>query len=244
MANPRWGIALRGSDADLADWRLMLKPPFDPWVEQRTVHGQDVLVLFAAILEEATSAVDARQMADVLVGRAIGAIALSGRDTRVAIAGVVDDGDGGPVLHTFATGSAVLGPLQVSATGTVRNPDGSIPAPAPQALPVASLAQLWLNAGATDHVEELLVYAGRADNWFDLYKLIEVSEAIYGGEHALRKACPDIKAAKATANIYRHSRAKGHLPPSNLLTFKDVKARAFHVAGLALEHSRKACGKM
>lgn len=222
----------------MADWRFMLRPPFDPWVEQRTVHGQDMPVLFAAILEEAASALDVRQIADVLVGRVNGAIALSGRGARVAIAGVVDAGDGVPVLHTFVTGSAVLPALQSSATVTVRNPDGSIPAPAPPALPAASLAQLWLDAGATDYVEELLVYAGRADNWFDLYKLIEVSEVIHGGEHALREAYPDIKAAKVTANIYRHSRAKGLQLPPNLLAFEDVKARAFHAARLALERSR------
>ena len=37
----QWGGVLRGHDFDLEDWREMLKPPFDPWIE---VHGSDVVL--------------------------------------------------------------------------------------------------------------------------------------------------------------------------------------------------------
>jgi hypothetical protein len=52
----QWGAVLRGDDFDLQDWREMLKPPFDPWIE---VHGPDN-VLRSASLHELTSASEVR----------------------------------------------------------------------------------------------------------------------------------------------------------------------------------------
>jgi hypothetical protein len=52
----QWGAVLRGHDFDVQDWREVLKPPFDPWVE---VHGADN-ILRSASLDGLTSASEVR----------------------------------------------------------------------------------------------------------------------------------------------------------------------------------------
>ena len=77
--------------------------------------------------------------------------------------------------------------------------------------PTPTTAQQWIALALNDEdIADLLTFFGRADNWFDLYKAIEMAEKIVGGEHALRAHFPNLKLIKTTANSYRHTR--GYAP--------------------------------
>lgn len=76
---------------------------------------------------------------------------------------------------------------------------------------------------------------GQADNWFDIYKTIEIAEDLAGGEHALQKLLgTDAKAAKnlkASANFFRHAKA---YRPANLLTLAKAKPLLAHLVRTVL----------
>jgi len=56
-----------------------------------------------------------------------------------------------------------------------------------------------------DDVADILVFAGRADNWFDIYKTLELVEEWVGRAHHLQKllgkSYEDYKTMKATAKL-------------------------------------------
>jgi hypothetical protein len=70
----------------------------------------------------------------------------------------------------------------------------------------------------------MLVFAGRTENWFDIYKALELAEKLAGGEHKLRIGLGDTgheyKRMKATANYYRHAR---HYRPDILTTLAEAR---------------------
>ena len=79
-------------------------------------------------------------------------------------------------------------------------------------------------ATTDDDVADLLEQHGKADDWYEMYKAVELAERIAGGEHKLRQllggSAADCKNFKQTANFYRHARA----PRPNTLTSLGDKA--------------------
>lgn len=43
-----WGIELKGAGPDLTAWRILLRPPFDPFVEEIIDERGDYLVLLSS----------------------------------------------------------------------------------------------------------------------------------------------------------------------------------------------------
>jgi len=87
-----------------------------------------------------------------------------------------------------------------------------------------------------EDVADFLIFFGDADNWFDLYKTIEMAEKIGGGEHALTAIFPRLKLAKTTANSHRHARRhqRGYVPPTPL-SFGDAYEVVRDVVSAVLE---------
>jgi hypothetical protein len=83
----RWGAVLRGHDFDLQDWREMLKPPFDPWVE---VHGSDA-VLRSESLDGLTSANEVRDRVVAHIDRLNGAMFVMRQSHPLQFSGVVEE---------------------------------------------------------------------------------------------------------------------------------------------------------
>jgi hypothetical protein len=74
---------------------------------------------------------------------------------------------------------------------------------------------------ADDLIGDLLVHLSKANNWFDMYKVIECLERGFGGEQEFIKlgwAPPQqLKRLKRTANSFRHMRGKNPPFPMTLL---------------------------
>jgi len=220
-----WFVVLRGHHADLDQWQHALKRPFDPWIEQVPRGEATLWALRSRSFEHAADASEVRGQALPLIDRLNGALSVSAGADRVEFEGVGSVApSGGVSLTVFAETSdrLRLRGLTVVASVEVRDADGNLIPPAP---PEASAAQRWMHAAESDDdIADLLVYTGRADNWFDIYKAIELAERIVGSEQALSKLLgpsgAQVKNMRTTANFYRHARK--YRPP--VLTTQDEAA--------------------
>jgi hypothetical protein len=125
-------------------------------------------------------------------------------------------------LHLFAELNYRIRPFDVIAIGEIRDSDGNLIPPAP---PQPSNTQKWIAAAAEDdQIADMLVFAGRADNWFDVYKATELAEKLAGGQHRLRKllgaSASEYNRMQHTANFHRHARVK--TPPETPTTLEEA----------------------
>lgn len=226
----RWGVLLDGHKFDLLDWHEGLNSAFDPVVEKRIIREQEEFVLFSSGFDPALDSQTIRDDADVIVAGMNGAMAILRRAGQVTVKGVADFADGDPKIHVFARGVGFVGRSRLSAAGVVLRADGTrVPPPPPQ----RSATQNWLELSRqSDDAADLLTYASRADNWFDVYKMIEAASVLAGGESKLVKLCGEVvKVAKRRANEARHHRVKVKGDP---LSFDDTRAIAFRAADIVL----------
>jgi hypothetical protein len=207
-----WVAVVEGHSFDLAQWEQLLKQPFDPCCERIPHDGTFVWALRSRQgfdhLDDATAVND---QASTLVAQLNGALRASAGTDPLKLRGVgrVDD-EGRLQLFVFA--AAVLqGRAMITAVGEVRNPDGSLAPPPP---PAPSAPQKWIKiAEENEKVADMLIFAGRADNWFDIYKAIEAAEDLVGSETGLERLLGQsgsaFKLMKHTANsLYRHRPGK------------------------------------
>jgi hypothetical protein len=212
----RWGAVLRGHNFDLQDWREMLKPPFEPWIE---VHGPDA-VLRSESLDGLTSASEVRDRVVAHIDRLNGAMFVMRKGQPLQFSGVVELAPDGKVHRTVFVEGGVAGRARVGAIAVAIGPDGK---PKPEPPPKPSEAQIWAAiADSEDLLEDALIYFGRVSVpdpvrhpptfWFDIYKALECLMVRFGGEPAFialdwaRR--DDVKRLKQTANWARHARRK------------------------------------
>jgi len=213
MTDAYWAVELVGDAADLAYAKHALDPRFDPHVE--AVNERPALR--SKSFDHLTAASDVRDAAQAIVAVLSGAIglAMGGEPVRC-----------GPVYRAWEDGridanvsASFAGRMRLSGfppSVTVHDKDGNLVGPPP----APTSAQQWIAAALDDEdIADLLTFFGRADNWFDLYKTIEMAEKIEGGEHALRARFPNLKLIKTTANSNRH--ARGHMPGAPV-SFKEA----------------------
>jgi hypothetical protein len=240
----RWGAVLRGHDDDLRDWREMLKPPFDPWVE---VHGSDH-VLRSASLDGLISANEVRDRVVAHIERLNGTMSLMRDCEPLQFSGVAELAPDGKVHRTvFAQAFVRLRGMRVVATAVTIGPDGN---PTPEPRPRPSEAQNWAKiADGDEHLEDALIYFGRTSPpdpaqhpptfWFDIYKALECLEKRFGGGEAAFLAkdwAPrdDVKQLKKTASWARHARRKFR-KPSPATTEEEAKVLMRHLLRKAFE---------
>jgi hypothetical protein len=183
----QWGAVLRGHDYDLEDWRYMLRPPFDPWVE---VHGADA-VLLSASLDGLTSASEVRDRVVAHIDRLNGVMFAMRQSQPLQFSGVVELAPDGKVHRTLFLEGGAFGRSRVGAiTVTIGGPDGK---PKPEPPPKRSEAQMWAAiADGDDLLEDALIYFGRVSApdpgqhpptfWFDIYKALECLMHRSGGK--------------------------------------------------------------
>ena len=89
--------------------------------------------------------------------------------------------------------------------------------------------QKWFREAENDDVRaELLVHLNRSDNWFDLYKSMELARRLFadrdGLEHALSDHWTEWKRVSQTANCYRHAPdPKRNALPARPVTFEEAR---------------------
>jgi hypothetical protein len=213
-----WGAMLRGDATDIEDWQFVLKRPFDPWVE---MHGSDI-ILRSAALDSLNSAAEVRDHAIEMISRLNGAVALSQGARPIVLGGVIEfTSDGRLNQHVFAEGVAV-GRAKVRGHAVVLGPDGQTR----PATPRPSEVQGWMEVAKREALlEDALVYFGRANDWFDIYKCLECLFKLYGGEDKFCKlqwqSKEKIKLMKQTANLHRHAK---NVPPANPMKIKEARS--------------------
>ena len=201
-----WGVVLGGEALDLEDWREALKQPFDPWV----METEDEPILRSSLLNPATTASEAYELAKVLMEQVNGALGVSHGARLVRLESIAEIlSDGTRRRQAFAHRSEGAR-VKDRPTAEVFGADGK---PKPQPPPAKSDPQRWLSIAAQDDLlADALTYFARGADWFDTYKTLEcLIQRFCGGDPkkflALGWADPDeIKRLRATANSYRHSR--------------------------------------
>ncbi len=219
---PGWYAQLDGEDFDLEDWRHSLNEPFDPVAEQLP---DGKTVLRSSDFDDLDDASEVRERALVLIARMNGAIGLWNSARPVRFGGVIRiDEQGRQHAWVFGEMAAVeMGRCIMRATAVLLGPDGKpLPPPPPQ----PSQPQAWNRlAEQNDDISDLLDHFGRADNWYDIYKTIEVAAHLVDGKHRLWKiAQPETKACRnldQNANFYRH--ARGVKRPDQPLSVSEAK---------------------
>jgi hypothetical protein len=211
---PGWIVLLTGQDMDLSLWERSLKRPFDPWCERVPHQG---LALRSRSLDQTQSADEVRERAIELIERLNGAMSVQVGAEPLNYQSVGRIGDNGIVdIWVFpVTGHARLrGRGMMAADVEVRDINGNIVPPPP---PEPSAAQRWITAAEeNDDLADMLVFMGRADNWFDIYKAIELAEHLCGRRELaklLGESATAYKNLRATANFYRHPPTRAYLPP-------------------------------
>jgi hypothetical protein len=204
---PGWLVQLTGHDFDLRHWERSLKPPYDPWCE-RIPNGENfIFSLRSHRFVHAQSADEVRERAMPLIERLNGALGVVADAEPLNFQGVlrIDDQGG---LHFFVFLEDHVRTRDAIEIVGVTDANGNLIPPPP---PEPSAAQVWVEAAEQDEdIADMLIFAGRADNWFDIYKAIELAERLSGGKHELPKLlgvsrvkCQNMR---ETANFYRHAR--------------------------------------
>ncbi len=211
--SPGWAIELEGQELDLDDFESELSRPHSPWIER---DGEKRLLRSATWSDLLTSK-DVMYEGRRLIEQLNGAARLVHEDALEIKLGALRrfDGNGRPMPVTIeATVRITLGSMRMRGRGTVL--------PEPVTVNVPNFMQRAIAAAEKDKENnraELLLHLARANNWFDLYKVLELTEAIKGGEHKLRdrvesKEWEIWKNVRQTANHYRHAPPKANaLPP-------------------------------
>lgn len=211
-----WYVVLGGHEGDLSEWRYELVPPFDPYVLKVS---ETETALWSADVQDAKDAAEVRERASTILRVLNGALKLTVSSEPVAMASVAHVNDAG-VRSTYMfiePASMRVRAFALRPVVVAYDADGNLIPPPP---PSPSRAQRWASLGRSyDVVADMLDHYGRADNWFDIYKTIELAEALFGGEHKLKRTlgprAADAKRLKQSANFYRHAR---QVEPDDLLS--------------------------
>jgi hypothetical protein len=239
------GVILEGHHFDLADWLDEFQQPFDPWVETRHSQSQQALIILRSeIFDTDATDADVQQFAGPLVDQLNGAMALSRGTEPVRATGFVEIASDGSIDREirWTVGISRGRSRALGAISAVGARDRALPPPTPR----QSAAQRWNEATKPsdpgtaaqrvgDLKAELLVHLGRGDNWFDLYKAIDVVAELARGWHKLEKLMGAeggaLKDAKCTANYYRHG---AKMLPDRLVSMSETRRLVHAAAKLVL----------
>ena len=236
---PGWLVHLTGHGFDLNNWENSLRPPFDPWCDQISDSGNVIFGLRSKTFDDAEGPDDVRQLALPLIAQLNGAFAVLSGGEPLKFEGVTRIREDGSFHRTiFGEAAMIVGRFQVSAVAQVLNSAGNL---IPPDKPKPSQPQYWVKvAESDDSIADMLTFAGRSDNWFDIYKTIEMAEKITNGESNIKKllgsSANEYKNLKETANFYRHART---YRPSKLTTLQDAKSLLSFVVRTVLADNKE-----
>lgn len=222
QAKPGWYVTLRGHEADLSEWGYELKPPFDPHICKLS---DNEIGLWSDDFQNAAEPGEVREFASGILRHLNGALKLSMRTEPVAIDAVVRRHEDGTLSrsHFLKAESAVFRIYASRPTLVAYDADGNL---VPQPPPTPSEAQRWSQfARANDTAADMFDHFGRANNWYDIYKTIELAERLVGGAHKLKKlrgsSSADVIRLKRSANYYRHA---AQPIPADLMDMREASA--------------------
>ena len=206
MANnsPGWAVELIGDKFDLDDFQLLLARPFDPWMENYLTDDGSKSLLRSASWAKLTEAADVFRDANRMIERLNGEALLIYNDARPVKLGQTirfgPDGRREPIIFA-ATGHlrVTLGRVRARVTAVTCGPTQE-----PQELRM----QKWFREAEMDDTRaELFTHLNRADNWYDVYKSMELTKRLAGGSlrATLGSDLEEWKRVWWTANCNRHA---------------------------------------
>jgi hypothetical protein len=218
-----WIVQLTGHEFDFSYWERCLRPPFDPCCQRIPRDGTFVWALRSRSFDHLQNAGEVRERAIPLIQQLNGALGVEVNAEPLNFYGVgrIDD-QGGFHLTVFAEAHS-RARANAIATAEVRDAKGNLIPPLP---PEASSTQRWIKAAENnDDIADMLVFAGRADNWFDIYKTVELAQRLAGDRNKLRvllgKSANECERMWRTANSYRHARDNNR--PDILTTLSEAR---------------------
>lgn len=226
---PGWAIELTGEKIDLDDLRFHLMPGFDPWIEDYAADDRAIALLRSASWESLQEAPEIKLDATRIVQKLIGLARLFENDAKPVGLGMVlkfgPDGRRLPILFAETVHLAISG-------GRVRF--RGVGVLDPTASPQESKMQRWLRESESDDVRgELLIHTGRADDWYDLYKSMELAERLSGDQKKLNVIpgadSEQWKRVRQTANCYRHAPSPKFPLPDSPPTLQDARKFVFSI---------------
>ncbi len=215
QASNRWGIELDGLENDKKAWRLLLKPPFDPFVEEVMDERGDYLALRSCAFDDIVDSELVYRAAKTLFSTLNVAISIDADTDPVTIGSVIDFiADGQPRKHAYLEAKVVMFRLRGGiAELTVKDAQGNVvePPPAP------SRAQLWMRAAALEpEIGSALRYLECKPGWFELYKAYEAVRKIPNGKISNSEIKRFTQTANASERHHPNDKNKSHKRPMEL----------------------------
>ena len=169
-----WAVILDGELADLDDWQLVLKPPFDPWIETDINQRR---VLRSGSFSVLTTSIEVRERALLVLETLGGAVKAETGASPVTFAGLDEvEADGTTRHHLFANDLVVGRPHFGRPELT-----GGVPV-----APTRSPVQHWYEISTRCRVlADMLRHHGQQANWYNLYKTFEGVRRLSGGKNKL-----------------------------------------------------------
>lgn len=210
QASNRWGIQLLGPEMDQATWRTLLKPPFDPFVEEVKDERGDYLALRASTFDGIATSEEVHRAAKRLFNTLNVAMSKNADTDPVTNGSVIEFVPGGQPRRHIYLEAEVTGKSRLRAglaTMTARDVQGNViePPPAP------SRVQLWMRAATLEpEIGSALQYLQGKPGWFELYKAFEAVRNLPNG----RMSNSEIKRFTQTANAGERHHASGKTKPN------------------------------
>jgi hypothetical protein len=223
-SGPGWIAEVQGHCFDLAYWEQSLRRPFDPICERIPYGDSTVWALRSKTFDQLQTAEEVRDRATVLIDLLNGALSAQCGAEPLTLQRVARIDASGNLHFTHFAELHESMRLMETLTAEVRDMHGNLIAPPS---PAASQAQRWVQAAErSNDVADMLIFAGRANNWFDIYKALELAQSLAGGRSGrklnvlLGRANDEFERMQRTANMHRHARSKD--PPPNPMALADA----------------------
>ncbi|MCP4304907.1 MAG: hypothetical protein GY788_08560 [bacterium] len=214
QASNLWGIELNGADEDKNVWRMMLKPPSDPFVEEVKDERGNYLALRSTWFDGVTSSKGVHKLAKKLFSTLNVVMSVNGGTDPITNGAVVEFGQNGRPRRTHhLEANDINARARVSMPElTVTDAQGNViePPPAP------SRAQLWMSAATLNSkIASALRYLEGNPSWGELYKAYEAVEFLPTGGISKREIKRFTRTANA-GNRHREGKFSPHPRPMKL----------------------------
>ena len=215
QAGNHWGVELNGADEDKKVWQMLLKPPFDPFVEEIRDERGDYLVLRSTTFDGVAGSEDVQKLAKQLF-RTLNVAMSKNADTDPVTNGAVVEfvPNGQPRKHHYLEVEGATMRLRGGiANLTVTDAQGNViePPPAP------SRVQRWMRAAALNpEIGSALRYLEGKPSWFELYKAYEVVRQMPNGGISKSEIKRFTQTANAGERHHPNNKIKPHARPMEL----------------------------
>jgi hypothetical protein len=215
QASNRWGIELNGPEGDQKLWRMLLKPPFDPFVEEVEDERGNYLALRSSAFDGIVTSAEVHQAAKELFRTLNVAMSKNADADPVTNGAVVDFGFGGqPRRHHHLEAEGITMRVRVGiAELTVKDAEGNVIAPPP----APSRAQLWMRAAALQpEIGSALRYLEGKPGWVELYKAYEAVRNMPNGGISISEIRRFTQTANAGERHHLNDKSRPHKRPMEL----------------------------